>query len=444
MKTFKTKKAINKLWALIVVLVFALVGGVVVWKSLAETYTATNFAPVGIASAGTNNGYWLASSDGGVFSYGSAHYYGSMGGKPLNAPIVGIAATPGGGGYWLVGADGGIFSFGNAKFYGSMGGRTLNAPIVGIAATPDGGGYWLVGADGGVFSFGDAQYEGSLLQNSTPLASQYGEAIVGISSTTSGDNGYYIVSNYGEVWAYGNAPDSGQNGHLVVSRRGAPYVYGQSYATDIVGIATDPAGGIWTIGADGGIFSYHGAFFYGSMGGKALNKPMIGMAATPNGGGYWSTAGDGGVFAFGNAQYQGRDYYNPPPTTTPTAAPTPPPPTASSGPTTTKTYQGTIVTYIGGKPVLTATPIQVTATGVLNTGAVNNPKVNAPIVSGLATSSNGYLLVGSNGGVYSRGSAVFRGSLGSKTIGDIVSSVSTPDHGGGWRSRRWCLCVWQC
>ena len=28
-------------------------------------------------------------SDGGIFSYGDAGFYGSMGGKPLNAPIVG-------------------------------------------------------------------------------------------------------------------------------------------------------------------------------------------------------------------------------------------------------------------------------------------------------------------------------------------------------------------
>ncbi|MHB8288931.1 MAG: hypothetical protein ACYDEY_06790, partial [Acidimicrobiales bacterium] len=54
------------------------------------------------------------------------------GGRHLNAPIVGMASTPDGGGYWFVAADGGIFSFGNAKFYGSMGGRHLNAPIVGM------------------------------------------------------------------------------------------------------------------------------------------------------------------------------------------------------------------------------------------------------------------------------------------------------------------------
>jgi hypothetical protein len=31
-------------------------------------------------------------------------------------------------------------------------------------------------------------------------------------------------------------------------------------------------------GSDGGIFSFGGAQFYGSMGGKPLNKPMVGMA----------------------------------------------------------------------------------------------------------------------------------------------------------------------
>jgi hypothetical protein len=44
-----------------------------------------------------------------------------MGGHPLNQPIVGMAAVPGGGGYWEVASDGGIFSFGDAQFYGSLG-----------------------------------------------------------------------------------------------------------------------------------------------------------------------------------------------------------------------------------------------------------------------------------------------------------------------------------
>ena len=72
----------------------------------------------------------------------------------------GIVITPGRGpvakrGYYLVASDGGVFTFGDARFYGSLGGQHLNRPIVGMAVTPDGGGYWLVASDGGVFSFGD-------------------------------------------------------------------------------------------------------------------------------------------------------------------------------------------------------------------------------------------------------------------------------------------------
>ncbi len=47
-----------------------------------------------------------------------------MGGIHLNKPVVGIQATPDNGGYNLVASDGGIFSFGNAVFYGSMGGAS--------------------------------------------------------------------------------------------------------------------------------------------------------------------------------------------------------------------------------------------------------------------------------------------------------------------------------
>ena len=91
----------------------------------------------------------------------SAGNLGSIGGTRWAAPIVAMAAEPGGGGYWEVASDGGIFSFGNARFYGSMGGRRLDDRC-GIAPTPDGGGYWEVASDGGVFAFGDARFYGSM------------------------------------------------------------------------------------------------------------------------------------------------------------------------------------------------------------------------------------------------------------------------------------------
>ena len=39
--------------------------------------------------------------------------------SPLNAPVVGMASTSDAGGYWEVASDGGIFNFGDAGFFGS-------------------------------------------------------------------------------------------------------------------------------------------------------------------------------------------------------------------------------------------------------------------------------------------------------------------------------------
>jgi hypothetical protein len=39
-------------------------------------------------------------------------------------------------GYWLAASDGGIFPFGDATFYGSTGAIRLNQPIIGMAAKP--------------------------------------------------------------------------------------------------------------------------------------------------------------------------------------------------------------------------------------------------------------------------------------------------------------------
>ena len=91
---------------------------------------------VGMVATPDGGGYWIADAAGDVFSFGDAHFYGSMGGKALDRPIVGIASTPTGGGYWLVASDGGLFSFGNAQFYGSMGGKPLDKPVVGMTSTP--------------------------------------------------------------------------------------------------------------------------------------------------------------------------------------------------------------------------------------------------------------------------------------------------------------------
>jgi hypothetical protein len=45
----------------------------------------------------------------------------------------------------------------------------------------------------------------------------------------------------------------------------------------------------------------------GMWSGKTLNRPVMGIAATPSGAGYWLVAADGGIFTFGDAPFAGSD-----------------------------------------------------------------------------------------------------------------------------------------
>ena len=68
-------------------------------------------------------------------------------------------------------------------------------------------------------------------------------------------------------------------------------------------VPTPDRNGYWIVAADGGVFSYGDAAFFGSAGDLHLNEPIVGMAATSDGKGYWLVASDGGVFAYGDAAF---------------------------------------------------------------------------------------------------------------------------------------------
>jgi PQQ-like domain len=235
-----------------------------------------------------NSSYWLTASDGGIFTFGNAGFYGSTGSLRLNRPIVGMAPTASKHGYWLVASDGGIFTYGDAGFFGSQGGKPLNASIVGMAATPDGGGYWLVASDGGVFSFGDAKFYGS--EGGTRL----NRPIVGMASGANG-LGYWLVASDGGVFAFGDAAFHGSMGGTPLNK-------------PVVGMAATSDGlGYWMVASDGGIFDFGDAGFFGSAGSVPLVKPAVGMAATLDGHGYWIAASDGGIFNYGDADFYGSE-----------------------------------------------------------------------------------------------------------------------------------------
>jgi hypothetical protein len=230
--------------------------------------------------------YRLVASDGGIFAYGNAGFFGSTGGIPLNKPIVGSADTASGKGYWLVASDGGVFNYGDAAFKGSAGSIPLVKPIVGMAPTPSGQGYWLVASDGGIFNYGDAGFFGST--GGIPL----GKPVVGMAATPSGQ-GYWLVAADGGIFNFGDAGFFGSTG-------------GINLAQPVVGVAATPSGaGYFLVASDGGIFAYGDAAFRGSTGGIPLNQPIVGMTTTSTGRGYWLVASDGGVFAFGEGAFLG-------------------------------------------------------------------------------------------------------------------------------------------
>jgi SpoIID/LytB domain protein len=257
------------------------------------------FAVTGQPGGGVG-GYWLGAADGGVFSFGNALFYGSMGGAHLNQPIVGMSATHDSGGYWLVASDGGIFSFGDAPFHGSVPGvlkpgQVLNQPVVGMATTPDGGGYWMVAADGGVFCFGDAPFEGSVPGVLKPGQS-LNKPIVGIVPTRDG-RGYWLVASDGGVFAFGDAGFVGSLGSSPPS-------------TPIVGVAPTPDNrGYWLLEADGIPHAFGDAPGVGTSGASpglgSQNSAMTGLVADGTGGGFDAVDGSGQVFAYGDAPYFG-------------------------------------------------------------------------------------------------------------------------------------------
>jgi hypothetical protein len=119
----------------------------------------------------------------------------------------------------------------------------------------------------GVSAFGNATAYGSPTQVNQP--------IVGMSSTPDG-HGYWLVAADGGIFTFGDAGFYGSTGNIALNQ-------------PVVGMSSTPDGhGYWLVAADGGIFTFGDAGFYGSTGGGPATQPTIGMASTPDGNGYWT------------------------------------------------------------------------------------------------------------------------------------------------------------
>ncbi len=213
--------------------------------------------------------------------------------------------------------------------------------------------------------------------------------------------GYFEVASDGGLFAFGDAQFAGSMG-------------GKPLNKPIVGMAVDPtSNGYFEVASDGGIFAFGGAQFSGSMGGKALNKPIVGMAVDPVTGGYWEVASDGGIFAFGGAQFSG----------------------SMGGKALNKPIVGMAATDDGQGYYLVASDGGIFAFGDAQfAGSVGGKPLNKPIV-GMAVdpATGGYYLVASDGGIFAFGGAQFSGSMGGKALNKpIVGMAVDPVTGGYW------------
>jgi hypothetical protein len=241
---------------------------------------------VGIAPSPDGLGYWLVGADGGVFAFGGAGYDGSLPGRGVKPadPVVGIASTADGNGYWLVGADGGVFAFGDAPYC------NVQLPSAGPSYAPG-------ELHGPVPSVAIAQYPGSV---------GYATAMGSGAATVTPLPGN-ACGQQGPVEPFAS---TGESDNLLG-------LFGM-----VTGMAVSPQGAhLWLVGADGGVFapkvsptetppppgSVSQAPFFGSLPSLGItpNAPIVDVAATPDGGGYWLLGADGGVFTFGDATFYG-------------------------------------------------------------------------------------------------------------------------------------------
>jgi hypothetical protein len=244
-------------------------------------------------------GYWLVGSDGGIFSFGAASFFGSMGSTPLQRPVVGITPSASRTGYWLVASDGGIFSFGSSSYYGSIPAvglhpagsgvpNSLNAPIVAMVPSVTGHGYFMVASDGGVFAFGDARFAGSC----PGIGGCAGKAVAVMPDSTG--RGYWLVTNTGNVYAFGDA-----------TFYGAP---APSTAQVVDAVATQDWRGYWLLYNNGAVASFGDATAMGAPLGFVNGfNPATSIFPTADGEGYWIASGRGDVFAYGDAPYLGSE-----------------------------------------------------------------------------------------------------------------------------------------
>jgi Bacterial Ig-like domain (group 3) len=225
-------------------------------------------------------------------------------------------------------------------------------------------------------------------------------------------HGYWLVGADGGIFAFGSAQFYGSTGSLRLQR-------------PVVAITpTDDRGGYWLVGSDGGVFAFGDAGFFGSLPGlgiapagtpglvSKLNAPIVGMVPSSDGGGYLMVGSDGGVFAFGDARFVGSC----PAIGGCQGSAVAVMPDASGNGYWVATSAGNVYAFGDASPY----------------GAPGNQ--GSPVTSAVRTpDGGGYWLVLANGTVYSYGDAKYLGGpSGLGGFNPATAIFATADGGGYW------------
>jgi hypothetical protein len=216
-----------------------------------------------------------------------------------------------------------------------------------------------------------------------------------------GDAGYYLAGSQAEFATFGLAVHDFESSGMALNR-------------PVVGMAATPSGdGFWLDATDGGVFTFGDAGFFGSTGNIRLNQPVVGMAATPTGHGYWLVASDGGIFTFGDAGFFG----------------------STGNIRLNQPIVGMAATPTGHGYWLVASDGGIFTFGDAGFfGSTGNIRLNQPVVGMAPTpSGDGYWLVASDGGIFTFGDAGFFGSTGNIRLNlPIVGMAASPTGQGYW------------
>jgi hypothetical protein len=208
--------------------------------------------------------------------------------------------------------------------------------------------------------------------------------------------GYRLVASDGGLFSF-SQPFFGSMG-------------GKKLNKPVTGMAVDPlTGGYWEVASDGGIFAFN-APFLGSMGGSPLNQPVVGIAADPYTGGYWEVASDGGIFAF-NAPFYG----------------------SMGGTPLNEPIVGIAADPFTGGYWEVASDGGIFAFNAPFYGSMGGSPLNQPVV-GIAADpyTGGYWEVASDGGIFAF-NAPFSGSMGGSPLNrPVVGIAPDPLTGGYW------------